>query len=135
MPETETNPARPPRFPYVGALLCATCVGAAVWMWIRYSYCWELSAQEYHDYGGRSPLEEGRWPDECYVQIRVAGGRYRGRLEATGRATPVVDGTRGRFTGQSVAGLLLGTMGIFVFAAAIRHWLERRRPVRTSAES
>ena len=38
MSETETNPAKPPRFPYVGALLCVACVGTAVRLWMRYSY-------------------------------------------------------------------------------------------------
>ncbi len=33
MPE---NPLRPPRFPYVGALLCAACLGAAAWLPLRY---------------------------------------------------------------------------------------------------
>jgi hypothetical protein len=34
---------RAPRFPYVAALLCAACVGAAAWTWMRYSYCWRTS--------------------------------------------------------------------------------------------
>ncbi len=37
---------RPPRFPYVGALLCAACLGAARWTWMRYSYCWDVTPEE-----------------------------------------------------------------------------------------
>ena len=43
MPKIEANPARPPRFPYVGALLCAGCVGMAGYLWMRYSYVWDVS--------------------------------------------------------------------------------------------
>ena len=40
MPETEGNPARPSRFPWAAALLCAASLGAAAWTWMRYSYAW-----------------------------------------------------------------------------------------------
>ncbi len=36
---------RSPRFPYVAALYCAACVGAAGWMWMRYSYCWAVTPE------------------------------------------------------------------------------------------
>ena len=32
-----------------------------------------------------------------------------------------------RFTGASIAGLVVGAMGVFVFTAALRHWLNERR--------
>ncbi|MHC4503115.1 MAG: hypothetical protein ACYTFI_07410 [Planctomycetota bacterium] len=35
----------------------------------------------------------------------------------------VVDLTSGRFHGASIAGLVVGAMGVFVFTAALRHWL------------
>ena len=35
------DPAKQPRFPYVAALLCVACVGAAVWTWMRYPNCSE----------------------------------------------------------------------------------------------
>jgi hypothetical protein len=38
--------ARPPRFPYVAALLCAACIGAAAWTWMRYSYCWTIAIDD-----------------------------------------------------------------------------------------
>lgn len=41
------NDRRPPRFPYVAALLCAACVGAAGWTWMSYSYCWELPPEKW----------------------------------------------------------------------------------------
>jgi hypothetical protein len=38
-----------------------------------------------------------------------------------------IDATSPRLVPQSIAGLVVGAMGLFVFAAALRHWLERRR--------
>ncbi|GAF89556.1 unnamed protein product, partial [marine sediment metagenome] len=35
----------------------------------------------------------------------------------------------GRWTGASIAGLVVGAMGVFVFAMAVRHWLRERRAV------
>ena len=31
-----------------------------------------------------------------------------------------------RFTGASIAGLVVGAMGVFVFTVALRHWLRER---------
>jgi hypothetical protein len=39
----------------------------------------------------------------------------------------VFDPTSSRLHGASIAGLVVGAMGVFVFAAALRHWLNRRR--------
>jgi len=40
----EPEPKRKlPRFPYVAALLCAACVGAAGWTWMRYSHVWDVT--------------------------------------------------------------------------------------------
>ena len=47
MSDTEGNPAKPPRFPFVVALLCAACVGAAAWTWMRYSYCHSVIPEEF----------------------------------------------------------------------------------------
>jgi hypothetical protein len=40
-----------------------------------------------------------------------------------------------RFTGASVAGLVVGAMGAFVFAVALRHWLGERRRFREAARA
>ncbi|MHC4202517.1 MAG: hypothetical protein ACYSU0_21205, partial [Planctomycetota bacterium] len=40
------DPARPPRFPYVAALLCAACVGMAGYLWMRYSYAWDVGPEQ-----------------------------------------------------------------------------------------
>jgi len=76
----------------------------------------------------------------------AAGGElvFRGRVSAYEYPTPLPGGTHNpplppsrivtyvnttasRFTGATIAGLVVGAMGVFVFAAALRHWLERRR--------
>ena len=44
-----------------------------------------------------------------------------------GRRVLVLDLTSGRFHGASIAGLVVGAMGVFVFAVAFRHWLRERR--------
>jgi hypothetical protein len=38
-----------------------------------------------------------------------------------------IDTTASRFTGATIAGLVVGAMGAFVFGAALGHWLNRRR--------
>lgn len=40
------DPTKPPRFPFVAALLCTACVGAGAWTWMRYSYCWTYELDE-----------------------------------------------------------------------------------------
>ncbi|MHC4199984.1 MAG: hypothetical protein ACYSU0_08340, partial [Planctomycetota bacterium] len=65
-------------------------------------------------------------------------------LRVTGRALDldmleppsglVVDATASRFTGASVAGLVVGAMGVFVFTVALRHWLGERRKLREAVE-
>ena len=165
------DPAKPPRFPIVGALLCAACLGAAVWTWMRYSYVWDMTLAEYR----RSPrrVTGGRWdawPCNAYVRVGgvlqpgpVVGDDRPGRLFfysfLTSRYDPrsssvlvashnrsdlvvnslqfqlVCGRVRGkphgilhlyidahRLHGASIAGLVVGAMGVFVFTVALRHW-------------
>ncbi len=51
-----------------------------------------------------------------------------------GRVVPVtigigchIDATASRFHGASIAGLIVGAMGVFVFTVALRHWVGERR--------
>jgi hypothetical protein len=37
-------------------------------------------------------------------------------------------------TGASIAGLVVGAMGVFVFTVALRHWLGERRAYRATVE-
>jgi hypothetical protein len=41
-----------------------------------------------------------------------------------------VDATASRFHPASIAGLVVGAMGVFVFTVALRHWLGERRKFR-----
>jgi len=43
-----------------------------------------------------------------------------------GEAGLVVNVSASRLTGASIAGLVVGAMGVFVFAGALRHWLGER---------
>ncbi len=187
------DPARLPRFPYIAALLCAACVGAAAWTWMRYSYCWDVIPHDWPGDASRLHRIRGEvsWPDGALVSLDTAEltwvhettdpkghALFSGRSErlvypvyvlVSGHATPpgkqVVgraewlcsplpgreDGTthwpirftyilcvdtrsRGRLTGQSAAGLVVGAMGVFVFTVALRHWLRERRAYETPAE-
>ncbi len=204
-----------PRFPYVTAAICAACVGAAIWLWLSYSYAWDVGPREL--VGGKPPLWLGAWEGKYVritgdvrpgrvplprdphrlsidVEIEVASGR---RLPsgATWKSWDVLPGTllhdpldpavkvvvivideacqagissfRGRvfcgnvsiwrelwrdwplelspglvirtdssrFTGASIAGLVVGAMGVFVFAVTLRHWLKQRRAAWPPAEA
>jgi hypothetical protein len=165
------NGSRRPRFPFVGALLCAACLAAAAWTWMMYSYCWNVSLKDVANDPivllkrqlGRYERVEGvclgRWsrancggllvadhvdPTVAYEIVikgegmpAVATGD---RLVFTGRMDPFVtvddplcgtmDISGSRFTGASIAGLVVGAMGVFVFAVALRHWFEERRRFR-----
>ncbi len=90
-------------------------------------------------------VPETRWADEAeeWLSVRDCGKGAKNReVEFVGRfirhdglpggsETPlqhvVVDTTASRFTGASIAGLVVGAMGVFVFAVALRHWLGERR--------
>lgn len=171
MPDTEGNPARPPRFPFVALAHCAACVAAAVWVWVMYSYVVDVTVPDAlsHLTAGRRPyvrlhaevdrirrpvrlvIPAGRDPLAVCIRAPLPRGlpfivclregakrpegvdaQFTGRLclvdATTGASGPVpaVDTTRSRLTGASVAALVIGAMGIFVFAVALRHWLEER---------
>ena len=209
------NPARPPRFPYVAALLCTACLGAAAWTWMRFSYAWEVTPRTLIDafdsgeggswkrayvsvhghivsviFGSASPpvppsayvnvaqertkaeadarvrelqaelrakvSEEeyreferthgpgvlsvsAKWPDMDYqVPVRITsdewasrsrGSLFNGRVVEHPRGL-AVDTTVSRFHGASIAGLVVGAMGVFVFSVALRHWLGERGAFR-----
>ena len=179
------DPPKPPRFPYVAALLCVACLGAAAWTWMRYSYCWDvtlLDTMGEHPRSVAGPLD-GRYalirgrvrrvvsgvprttrgPDSLYpvktvahlpwildldslhgtISVRVRAPYKRrfergselvllGRLRQTGGSLSL-DKTASRFHGASVAGLVVGAMGVFVFTVALRHWLGERRKFREEA--
>ncbi len=186
---------KPPRFPFVGAVLCTACIGAAAWLWMRYSYCWDVTPRDFwvdrvrsgtsgawplfpimigtaDDGTGYSwhpnpslvgkyvrltgylrggsvreltvagvPLDQQlRWPVSVALApgtpMDLAGDELLGSL--TGRVVLLrpstniqVDCAASRFTGASIAGLVVGAMGVFVFGAALRHWLNQRRAFRT----
>jgi hypothetical protein len=172
------DPVKPPRFPYVAALLCAACVGMAGYTWMRYSYCWDFSIREleerkinglyvrvsgYHnvllmdiDLLSESPRdpELRRYtppyiavhfqPGDEFIPGRIPGYAERndgGRATVRGRTTyrdeqrddGIILG-ESRFTGASIAGLVVGAMGCFVFTVALRHWLGERRRFRERDE-
>ncbi|MHC4200656.1 MAG: hypothetical protein ACYSU0_11745 [Planctomycetota bacterium] len=159
-----------PRFPYVGALLCAACVGAAVWTWMRYSYAWDAThgTPVFFDARGMGPYLGVRgqvrrdtlaWDTmisrpEVWLGV-VNGGNFPlllseedaaepdSRTRWTGRLvrwhsqyeSDYIDATASRFTGASIAGLVVGAMGVFVFTVALRHWLWERRTFREEARA
>ncbi len=202
MAETPATPDRkPPRFPYVGVLLAATCLAAAVWTWMRHSYCWDVCVEdlvtrtaspEVHSWPpyvespnrymiGRYVLLRGSFTTVggghpsmlmCCRQIEIdfndepcgvwvflgretprnrtlnGSGEYKGRVcETMGTMSewwaikdfdkPYVTGpwpeglavcaTASRFHPASIAGLMVGAMGLFVLTLALGHWLRKWR--------
>ncbi|MHC4202526.1 MAG: hypothetical protein ACYSU0_21250 [Planctomycetota bacterium] len=165
------DPAKPPRFPYIAALLCAGCLGAAGWTWMRYSWAWEVTPRRLWELkrqgghrghyppeglyvqvrGNLRTLEDGfellGEPNQPYAEIQVWRPKevphpgktpvlvLKGRFSTMDRLgggymNPLVDATASRFHGASVTGLVVGAMGVFVFAVALRHWLGERRRFR-----
>jgi hypothetical protein len=171
---------KPPRFPYVAALLCAACLGAAGWTWASYSYAWDVAPREfwhgtppsrrtflrlepveppararmslvgtyvrvrgtYRELWLGNELDHVQDPDDAdaFVRVRMPEDHEVGEGETivlTGRVSRgpheadelsmQVDVGASRFTGASVAGLVVGAMGVFVFTVALRHWLRERR--------
>ncbi|MHC4200865.1 MAG: hypothetical protein ACYSU0_12810, partial [Planctomycetota bacterium] len=144
------------RFPWVALALCVLSVGAAAWLWMRYSYCWDVTPDDLckestrgryvrlrstgaSDWsfdagrGGRVVLVE---PPDCNVCVFVrvpdafkcdeaGAAAFRGRAgrrsdegrPVTGRME--LDATRGRFHPASIAGLVVGAWGVFIFASAL----------------
>jgi hypothetical protein len=184
--------ATPPRFPYVGAVLCAACIGAAAWTWMRYSYAWDVTPADISAARLPEAYHNGSWPyGRRYVRLEGVlrirqnvgdGGDYSfnptrftlsngqridvqlkregipddetkrqipGRLSMVSSidlddleggsiiadCTPYLQVGHGRLTGASVAGLVVGAMGVFVFTVALRHWLGERRKFREGARA
>ncbi|MHC4199474.1 MAG: hypothetical protein ACYSU0_05740 [Planctomycetota bacterium] len=60
---------------------------------------------------------------------RVRMGKYFWSPQSSSSG-PTLDTAASRFTGASIAGLVVGAMGVFVFTVALRHWLGERRQFR-----
>lgn len=173
-----------PRIPWLAALLCAASLVAAAWTWMRYSYAWEIAAEDFRDDGARNA--------DRYVSVRctvsrvghailvthlsklvhaqahipslrfmectaatdpsatfsvvvasdraaavgeeiVCSGRYvphEGRfffMPRSGEVLLFIDGATSRFHPASIAGIVVGAMGCFVFALYLRRWLRERK--------
>ncbi len=79
------------------------------------------------------------WPDAKLLRGQVA---FTGRLIGwvnTSISPPhyllYILPNASRFHGASIAGLVVGAMGVFVFAVALRHWLGVRRKFRGEARA
>jgi hypothetical protein len=164
------------RFPWVQLVFCIACLSMAAWMWMRYSYCWQVGSPELDDPFAYS---SGAWPVGAYVEVlgrlesreftpdpdtgqwrviatnsidrfmavRVVGRgrppepladgmrRLRGRVHTIQfpsadnqfGAIHRVDTDDSRLHGASVAGLVVGAMGVFIFGLYLRRWLSERK--------
>ncbi|MHC4200587.1 MAG: hypothetical protein ACYSU0_11395 [Planctomycetota bacterium] len=82
-------------------------------------------ASGYQEVDGRIRVEQ-TWPEE---PMRGSGARIT-------LYTPYfvsLSAAASRLHGASIAGLVVGAMGVFVFSAAYRHWLGERRRFREEA--
>ena len=78
----------------------------------------------------RHPLL-GRYVSNHAEDAQAFSGRvvYKSRITRGGSTIEpylAVDKSRSRFTGESIAGLIVGSMGVFIFSLYLRSWLGER---------
>jgi len=56
------------RFPWLQLAFCVACLGMTAWMWMRYSYAWEVTPASIC--GQQDRIADGRWPDMAFVRVR-----------------------------------------------------------------
>jgi hypothetical protein len=186
-----TEPAPTPvfrRFPYVQLVFCLACLTMTAWTWMRYSYAWDVTAQQLLEDLPPSSIftSPGQVPayslhgDYRYdgVLVSIHGdvssdpelhklassfsqeavpirfetlavlvtsprasasscsvaavhiGRVRPGVAAVPDCPtllPVIDTSASRFHPASVAGLVVGMMGCFIFGLYLRGWLRERK--------
>jgi hypothetical protein len=75
-------------------------------------------------------------PLTLWRRVRVTGrAAFGARRGGFPRPDPFLDAGAGRLHGASVAGLVVGAMGVFVFTVALRHWLRERRAFSEEASA
>jgi hypothetical protein len=134
--ESDATPAFR-RFPWIQLVFCIACLSMTGWTWMRYSYAWELTSADLRveDVDAEAHRLVGRY-------VRVRPGKLdevdgRGRVEML-RLPPSSSGgdvesflfvlpTASRFHPASIAGLLVGAMGCFIFGLYLRSWLRERK--------
>ncbi|MHC4201398.1 MAG: hypothetical protein ACYSU0_15515 [Planctomycetota bacterium] len=67
------DPIRPPRFPYVAALLCAAAVATAGYLWMRHSRVRDVVPEDFHVLGPRPGYAIS--PDGSRIWVPDLGGR------------------------------------------------------------
>ncbi|MHC4504114.1 MAG: hypothetical protein ACYTFI_12470, partial [Planctomycetota bacterium] len=70
------DPVKSPRFPYIAAVLCAACLGAAVWTWMRYSYRWTLTPQWLAAARPDIVPDDTRFPSRAYIEVTGRPSAY-----------------------------------------------------------
>jgi hypothetical protein len=104
---------------------------------MRYSYRWDLDLSV--PWG---PDAEMRF-DRAYVRTHYDSAVRTGRLHVNNVSEDFlspnayevfVNENASRLHGASIAGLVVGAMGVFVFTVALRHWLGERSRFREGAD-
>ncbi len=84
-----------PHFPFVAAALCAASLGAAAWLFFRYSYAWDVRPDDLTGDCG-DPLGDVRNHPMLGRYVRLGGvfhedrGAHRGRMAEAPGGSPVV---------------------------------------------
>ncbi len=169
------------RFPWIQLVFCLACLFMAGWTWMRYSYCWDMGADQAAHSFNEEVWGDGstwahrmvtirgrvtnsvRWDDSMQSEVQRLGltppvwevlveldasehpylmgvvcnggivwpensdfvGRIGDYFGGTGRW--YVDTTASRFHGASIAGIVVGVMGCFIFWLHLRPWIGRKR--------
>ena len=147
MTDASASPFR--RFPWVQLVFCAACLVMAAWTWMRYSYAWEVTEA---DFAGVTEHNADKHPFVGrYVAYRSARGgglpeTMTGRVNLReiepeddelapspdARFCLVTTLPASRFHPASIAGLVVGVMGVFIFGLYLRRWLREREATLTT---
>ena len=155
-PATDDTPSPFRRFPYIQLAFCVACLAMTAWTWMRFSYCWGVTAKQVEEgcvgfYARVLPDQSGR--TRCLRPLVLTKNTTltidlpaRGRVLAVGpdwseglfvidegqlmkpygrAVTLATDASR--LHPASIAGIVVGAMGVFVFGLYLRRWVKERR--------
>ena len=145
------------RFPWVQLAFCLACLTMTAWTWMRYSVSRVVTLERLQDGILVCPERTGRLRDGDYVLfaasdiptvdkphccrahsglvLDVEGDLYShgtdamlsGRVDVTSEEGGSLTVPASRFHPASVAGIVVGAMGCFIFGLYLRAWLRERK--------
>ncbi|MHC5056039.1 MAG: hypothetical protein ACYTKD_15130 [Planctomycetota bacterium] len=113
--------------PLVGRYVRLVGMPGAIWRHPEGSSYLLVHDQSDEGYTMRVCVPEGSSFQKVAANSFVGRPVFRDECCGCGRSLFVaLDCTPGRFTGESVAGLVVGAMGVFIFAPHLHRWMKER---------